>query len=66
MTRERLAGLTESVHSLELQIHEKRLHVAGLLERAASELGLDEDILVSEYGPDQLVPVDEPDGRRSR
>ena len=51
--RERLAGLTESVHGLELQIHEKRLHVNGLLERAASELGLDEDILVSEYGPDQ-------------
>ena len=25
--RERLAGLTESVHGLELQIHEKRLHV---------------------------------------
>ena len=56
--RERLAGLTESVHSLELQIHEKRLHVAGLVERAASELGLDEDILVAEYGPDQAVPVE--------
>jgi chromosome segregation protein len=54
--RERLAGLTESVHGLELQIHEKRLHVAGLVERAASELGLDEDILISEYGPDQQVP----------
>lgn len=56
-TRERLAGLTESVHSLELQIHEKRLHVSGLVERAQSELGLDEEILVSEYGPDQPVPV---------
>lgn len=56
--RERLAGLTESVHSLELQIHEKRLHVTGVLERAASELGLTEDILVSEYGPDQPIPVD--------
>jgi chromosome segregation protein len=56
--RERLAALTESVHSLELQIHEKRLHVTGLLERALSELGLEEDILVSEYGPDQPVPVD--------
>jgi chromosome segregation protein len=58
VARERLAGLTESVHSLELQIHEKRLHVTGLLERAASELGLDENILVSEYGPDQPVPVE--------
>ncbi|MFB8386697.1 chromosome segregation protein SMC [Microbacterium sp. NPDC055910] len=56
--RERLAGLTESVHSLELQIHEKRLHVTGVVERVASELGLDEDILLSEYGPDQPVPVD--------
>ncbi|MHC2998901.1 chromosome segregation protein SMC [Microbacterium sp. HJ5] len=56
--RERLAGLTESVHSLELQIHEKRLHVTGILERVSSELGLDEHILVSEYGPDQPVPVD--------
>ncbi|MGN8552756.1 UNVERIFIED_CONTAM: chromosome segregation protein SMC [Microbacterium sp. SLM126] len=58
VARERLAGLTESVHSLELQIHEKRLHVNGILERVQSELGLDEDILVSEYGPDQVVPGD--------
>ena len=54
--RERLAQLTESVHGLELQMHEKRLHVSSLLERVASELALDENILVSEYGPDQLVP----------
>ncbi|WP_336640456.1 chromosome segregation protein SMC [Microbacterium sp. USHLN272] len=56
--RERLAGLTESVHGLELQIHEKKLHLTGLLERVASELALDEDILVAEYGPDQPVPRD--------
>jgi len=56
--RERLAGLTESVHGLELQIHEKKLHLHGLLERVASELALDEDILVAEYGPDQLIPRD--------
>ena len=53
--RERLAGLTENVHGLELQIHEKKLHVTSLLERVRSELGLEEDILVSEYGPDQPV-----------
>ncbi|APH44846.1 chromosome segregation protein SMC [Microbacterium sp. 1.5R] len=61
--RERLAGLTESVHGLELQIHEKKLHLNSLLERVASELALDEDILVAEYGPDQLVlrdPAAEP------
>jgi len=56
--RERLAALTESVHGLELQIHERRLHVNGLLERVRSELSLDEDILVSEYGPDQLISDD--------
>ncbi len=56
--RERLVGLTESVHGLELQIHEKKLHLNSLLERVASELALDEDILIAEYGPDQLVPRD--------
>jgi len=55
--RDRLAGLTESVHGLELQIHEKRLHVTSLRDRVSSELGLDEDILISEYGPDQPVPA---------
>jgi chromosome segregation protein len=58
VVRDRLTALTESVHGLELQIHEKRLHATSLLERVQSELGLDEDILVSEYGPDQRIPVD--------
>jgi len=57
-TRERLAGLTESVHGLELTIHEKKLHVSSLLERVSNELGLGEDVLVGEYGPDQPVPCD--------
>lgn len=60
--RERLSRLTESVHGLELQMHEKRLHVTSLLERIASELSLDENILISEYGPDQAVPADAEDG----
>ncbi|OZD30792.1 chromosome segregation protein SMC [Rhodococcus sp. 06-1477-1B] len=58
LVRERLARLTESVHGLELQMHEKKLHVTGLLERVQSELALDENILISEYGPDQVIPVD--------
>ncbi|QEW03406.1 chromosome segregation protein SMC [Microbacterium lushaniae] len=58
--RDRLGALTENVHGLELQIHEKRLHVTSLLERVHSELGLDEDILVREYGPDQPIPSDAP------
>ncbi|WP_445997471.1 AAA family ATPase [Okibacterium fritillariae] len=56
--RERLQAITENVHGLELQIYEKKLHLSGLLERAGSELGLVEDVLVAEYGPDQLVPDD--------
>ncbi len=55
--RERLARLTESVHGLELQMHEKKLHVTSLLERVQSELALDEAVLVAEYGPDQLIPT---------
>ncbi|MBU4464609.1 MAG: AAA family ATPase, partial [Actinobacteria bacterium] len=60
--RDRLARLTESVHGLELQIHEKRLHVSSLLERVQSELGLDEDILVSEYCPTLAVPSMDDEG----
>ena len=56
--RERLAALTENVHGLELEIYEKKLHLSALLERAGSELGLTEDVLVGEYGPDQLIPTD--------
>ncbi|WP_308468919.1 chromosome segregation protein SMC [Rathayibacter soli] len=56
--RERLQAISESVHGLELQIYEKKLHLSGLLERAGSELGLVEDVLVAEYGPDVLIPPD--------
>jgi chromosome segregation protein len=55
--RTRLQAITENVHGLELAIYEKKLQVSGLLERAASELGLVEDVLVAEYGPDQPVPA---------
>lgn len=55
--RERLQTISESVHGLELQIYEKKLHLSGLLERAGSELGLVEDVLVAEYGPEVPIPV---------
>lgn len=58
--RERLAALNENVHGLEMQAYEKKLHLSSLLERAADELGLVEDVLVAEYGPEVPVPVDEP------
>ncbi len=58
--RERLTALNENVHGLEMQAYEKRLHLSTLLERAADELGLVEDVLVAEYGPEVPVPVDAP------
>ncbi|TFC95249.1 MULTISPECIES: chromosome segregation protein SMC [Cryobacterium] len=58
--RARLQAVTETVHGLELAIYEKKLHLSGLLERAVSDLGLTEDVLVAEYGPDQPIPNAEP------
>ncbi|PZQ92034.1 MAG: chromosome segregation protein SMC [Leifsonia xyli] len=58
--RERLAALNENVHGLEMQAYEKKLHLSSLLERAADELGLVEDVLVAEYGPEVPVPLDAP------
>lgn len=57
--RERLSAITEGVHGLELQIYEKKLHLSQLLERAGDELGLVEDVLVAEYGPQVPVPDDD-------
>ncbi|MFE6255754.1 chromosome segregation protein SMC [Agromyces sp. NPDC057865] len=59
--RARLHAVTEDVHGLELRIYEKKLHAAGLVERAESELGLTEDVLVAEYGPDAEVPAESED-----
>ncbi|MEN9752085.1 MAG: hypothetical protein RLZZ600_1132 [Actinomycetota bacterium] len=55
--RERLHSITENVHGLELQIYEKKLQLSTLLERAGGELGLVEDVLIAEYGPEQMIPV---------
>ncbi len=57
--RERLGALNENVHGLEMQAYEKKLHLSSLLERAAEDLALDEEVLVAEYGPEVPVPVDE-------
>jgi chromosome segregation protein len=58
--RERLQAITENVHGLELQIYEKKLHLSSVLERVGSELGLVEDVLVAEYGPAELIPLEGP------
>ncbi|MCW4384876.1 AAA family ATPase [Salinibacterium sp. SYSU T00001] len=56
--RERLHAVSETVHGLEMQIYEKKLHLSTLLERAGQELGLVEDVLIAEYGPNVPVPPD--------
>ncbi len=54
----RLSALTQSVHDIELANHEKRLNLANLVAKAHDELGLEQNILLAEFGPDQLVPAD--------
>ncbi len=51
--RERLQELTEHVHVAEMEAYEQRLHLSNLLERAGSELGLEEAVLVAEYAPEE-------------
>ncbi|MEN9732005.1 MAG: hypothetical protein RL488_1315, partial [Actinomycetota bacterium] len=52
----RLATLTQSVHEIELVNHEKKLNLSNLVSRAYDELGLEQQVLIAEYGPDQLIP----------
>jgi chromosome segregation protein len=56
--RERLHAISEDVHGLEMQLYESKLHLSTLLERAGNELGLIEEVLVDEYGPQHAVPED--------
>ena len=55
--RHRLQQITERVHGAELKSYERKLQLSSLLERSGNELGLVEDVLIAEYGPDQLIPV---------
>jgi chromosome segregation protein len=57
--RDRFTALNDDVHGLEMQAYEKKLHLSSLLERAAEELGLVEQVLVAEYGPEVPVPTDD-------
>ncbi|MEY2677082.1 MAG: hypothetical protein RL510_1102 [Actinomycetota bacterium] len=56
----KLASLTQSVHDIELANHEKRLTLANLVSRANDELGLEQQVLLAEYGPDQLIDGEKP------
>jgi chromosome segregation protein len=49
----KLATLTQSVHDFEMNNHEKRLNLANLVSRANDELGLEQEVLLAEYAPDE-------------
>ncbi|TQL95227.1 condensin subunit Smc [Actinoallomurus bryophytorum] len=48
--------LLNVAHGSEVARAERRLRLEQMEERAMEEFGLEVDVLVSEYGPDQLVP----------
>jgi chromosome segregation protein len=50
-------SLVDAVHADELARSQQQMKIEGYAERALSELGLDAEVLVAEYGPDQLVPI---------
>ncbi|MEN9749234.1 MAG: hypothetical protein RL149_312 [Actinomycetota bacterium] len=58
----KLSELVQGVHNLELQNHDKRLNLANLVAKANDELGLEQSILLAEYGPDVLIDDEEAEG----
>jgi chromosome segregation protein len=59
LTREH-EDLVSSVHRDEMARTQQRMRLEQLAERALDELGLDEESLVRDYGPDNLVPFTAP------
>jgi chromosome segregation protein len=62
-----LADLTSLVHRDEVSRTQQRLRIETLQDKALEEHGIDPQMLVEEFGPDQLVPVtgevdEKPDG----
>ncbi len=56
-------SLVDTVHRDEMARAEQRMRLEALTEKAMTELGLEPDGLVADYGPDQPVPVlARPDG----
>ncbi len=62
-----LEQLKDTVHRDELARAEQRMKLDQLYEKALADLGTEVDVLVAEYGPDQLVPPlpQDPDGPQS-
>ena len=48
--------LVNVAHGSEVARAERRLRLEQMEERAMEEYGLEVDVLISEYGPDQLIP----------
>ncbi|WUJ75949.1 chromosome segregation protein SMC [Kribbella soli] len=57
-----LEQLTNTVHRDALARAEQKMRLEQLYEKALGELGIEVDALVTEYGPDQLVPPLPKDG----
>ena len=54
--------LVNAVHRDEMARTQQRMRIEQLEERAVEELGLDVDVLVTEYGPENPVPQQLPEG----
>jgi chromosome segregation protein len=55
-----LEALVDSHHRDELARAQQKMRIDALAERALAEAGLDAATLMSQYGPDQLIPGDVP------
>jgi chromosome segregation protein len=53
-----LDTVVSTAHGTEIARAEHRLRLEQLAARAADEFGVQPDVLLAEYGPDQLVPVE--------
>jgi chromosome segregation protein len=51
-----LDGLRDSVHRDELARAEQRMRIEQMEAKAMEEYGIESDVLIGEYGPDQPVP----------
>jgi chromosome segregation protein len=50
-------GLVDTVHRDELARAQQQMKIDALAEKALTELGLEAEALIADYGPDQPVPV---------
>jgi chromosome segregation protein len=60
--KETLDKMTDSVHKDEVLRAEKRLRIEQLEAKALEEHGVEADVLIAEYGPEQQVPATSQEG----